>query len=289
MTFRTRKLLAAALCVLTLCSVTACAATISADTAATTAAPETVAAEAVAAVTVSTEEPAVGGWEFSAEALADNPQAQEAFTLATEQLVGANYEPLALLGTQVVAGTNYCILCRVTIVYPGAESTLCLMYLYQDLEGNVEITDIQDIAEEEAQIANPFQEVSSLAEAAEIVGFDMTVPEAPASHPDTVIRVLADSRLVEVLYVNAANETEESQDELYRVRKAAGSDDISGDYNSYPQTIAQEIGGVTVTLRGEDEKWSVAVWASDGYAYAVDAQDHPLTLEEMTEIISAIS
>ena len=57
-------------------------------------------------------------------------------------LEGAVYEPVALIGTQVVAGTNYCILFRTTPVVPDAKETYALGYLYEDLEGNVEVTDI---------------------------------------------------------------------------------------------------------------------------------------------------
>ena len=33
-----------------------------------------------------------------------------------------NYEPLAVIGTQIVAGTNYCFLCNATGSYLGAET-----------------------------------------------------------------------------------------------------------------------------------------------------------------------
>lgn len=55
---------------------------------------------------------------------------------------GATYEPVALIGTQVVEGTNYCILFRTAPVVPDAKETYALGYLYEDLKGNVEVTDI---------------------------------------------------------------------------------------------------------------------------------------------------
>lgn len=57
-------------------------------------------------------------------------------------LEGASYEPVALIGTQVVEGTNYCILFRTAPVVPNAKETYALGYLYEDLKGNVEVTDI---------------------------------------------------------------------------------------------------------------------------------------------------
>lgn len=60
-------------------------------------------------------------------------------------MTGAEYEAVAVLGTQVVAGTNECILCKVTPVVPDAASQWALVYLYEDLDGNAEITQVADL------------------------------------------------------------------------------------------------------------------------------------------------
>lgn len=60
---------------------------------------------------------------------------------------GVNYEPIALLKTQVVAGMNYCVLCEATVVVPDAEPTYAVVYIYEDLEGNAQITDILNFEE----------------------------------------------------------------------------------------------------------------------------------------------
>ena len=100
---------------------------------------------ALCAATVSAEE-IDGGWEIPVtEANALTEEAQAAFDKATEKLMGANYTPVALLATQIVAGTNYCILCQVTPVVPDAKPHWTLLYLYADLEGNVEILNTYDL------------------------------------------------------------------------------------------------------------------------------------------------
>lgn len=137
------------------------------------------------------------------------------------------------------------------------------------------------------QVENPFTEVDSLAEAEKMTGFSMEVPEAMSDYPDMTIRVM-DSRMIEVIYENHAQETEENRDEGFRIRKEKGSDDISGDYREYASTSTEMIDGSEVTFRGEDDTVSVAVWTSDGYSYAVDAEDHPLTVQEMTEIVESV-
>ena len=53
------------------------------------------------------------------------------------------YTPVALLGTQVVAGTNYAVLSRASEINQG--SKWVIIYLYQDLEGNTTVLNISDV------------------------------------------------------------------------------------------------------------------------------------------------
>ena len=71
--------------------------------------------------------------------------AQAAFGKALDGLVGAEYTPVALLSTQVVAGMNYCILCQITPVVPDATPTWALVYIYADLQGNAEISNVYEL------------------------------------------------------------------------------------------------------------------------------------------------
>lgn len=84
-----------------------------------------------------------GAWE-NPESPAMTDAAKTALDKATEKLVGAEYRPIALLSTQLVSGTNYSILCQVTPVVPDAESSYTIVHVYQDLEGNAEITETFD-------------------------------------------------------------------------------------------------------------------------------------------------
>ncbi|MBP3856005.1 MAG: hypothetical protein IK990_10400 [Ruminiclostridium sp.] len=97
-----------------------------------------------------------GGWEINGSyiAMSKNPEAKAAFKKATEKLMGVDYQPIAVLGTQVVAGTNYAILVRSTVVYPGAQAEIKVMYIYEDLQGYAEVTGFQTIIGE--QLDNGF-------------------------------------------------------------------------------------------------------------------------------------
>lgn len=86
----------------------------------------------------------MGGWQQ-----ADTPEVTdeiaEAFSKAAEKLLGVDYEPVAVLSRQVVSGTNYCILCESKVVAPDTETEYSIAYLYVDLQGNSEITDVVNI------------------------------------------------------------------------------------------------------------------------------------------------
>ena len=58
-----------------------------------------------------------------------------------EKLLGVSYTPIYVLSSQVVSGTNYCVLSKAEVVAPGAEGYYTLATVYQDLSGNVEITE----------------------------------------------------------------------------------------------------------------------------------------------------
>ncbi len=69
-------------------------------------------------------------------------EANEAFAKASEGYVGVALTPIALLGTQVVAGTNYLVLCQGAPVAQDAEQTLYLARVYADLNGNATFSEV---------------------------------------------------------------------------------------------------------------------------------------------------
>ncbi len=86
-----------------------------------------------------------GGWAAAQDtAVTDEIAAKVARAL--EGLVGVNYEPVMYLGSQVVAGTNHAVLCRATVVVPDAVPFWAVLYLYEDLEGNVTVMKIEPLA-----------------------------------------------------------------------------------------------------------------------------------------------
>lgn len=71
--------------------------------------------------------------------------AQTAFDAALAAEDDAVYTPVALLSTQKAAGTNYCILCRISPAEADSAPYWALVYLAADLQGNAEVTNVYEL------------------------------------------------------------------------------------------------------------------------------------------------
>ena len=87
-----------------------------------------------------------GGWEITEDQTVTDEinnifwQAMDSYQTGT---ITISYTPVAVLGTQVVAGTNYAVLCRASEINKGR--TWVIVYLYRDLEGNASVLKIADV------------------------------------------------------------------------------------------------------------------------------------------------
>lgn len=86
---------------------------------------------------------APGSWAYNEKNMSSKgipSAAKKAFKKAVKQYTGVSLTPLVLLGTQLVAGTNYKFLCRG--VMSDAGGTVCLyeVDIYQDLKGVCKVT-----------------------------------------------------------------------------------------------------------------------------------------------------
>ena len=89
----------------------------------------------------------LGGWNLDEIKGCTLPQkAQTAFIAATSELVGADYEPICYLGSQVVNGTNYRILAIMKPVTPNPEKRLVKMIIHEELDGSVRLQSVSGAA-----------------------------------------------------------------------------------------------------------------------------------------------
>ena len=126
------------------------------------------------------------------------------------------------------------------------------------------------------------EEVESMQQATELTGFTMRIPEGKAPYTVKTISVIGED-MIEVAYSK-----EEPFAVGYSIRKAKAEGDISGDFTEYPDIREVDFEGRKVTLKGEAETCSLALWEENGFSYAVKAQEKPMTEEEILEIVKAV-
>ena len=85
-----------------------------------------------------------GGWTPAAD-YEVTEERKAVFDKGVAALLGVDYEPLAYLGSQMVAGTNHVFLVKGTAVVPTRPVSYALVYLYEDLQGNVKLMNIADL------------------------------------------------------------------------------------------------------------------------------------------------
>lgn len=133
--------------------------------------------------------------------------------------------------------------------------------------------------------ATPYQEVGSLQAASSLAGFEMIVPKTKTSEYEVAYLVYHGDgiAMIEVNY-----KAENGTDRGYYVRKAKGNEDISGDYNTYASTDIEKRDGRVITLKGNDDKWSLATWSANGYSYAIGLQNQSMDKETILALVKEI-
>ena len=138
------------------------------------------------------------------------------------------------------------------------------------------------------QIPNPWTEYTDLAEAVQASGIPLSVPDAVEGYPQRFIQALTgEDATLEVRYLN-----DDGQEIC--IRKTDGAMDPSGDYNTYEQESSSAVGDRTVTLKGNSDQVSLAVWAENGYHYSIGAYDDSGTIsgissEEMLALVNEVA
>lgn len=111
------------------------------------------------------------------------------------------------------------------------------------------------------QVNEGIVEVSSKKELSEAVGFEVEGLDNLPFQAEGITYVAYWQDLAEITYDG------EGQTIVYR--KGKGSEDISGDYNAYSQVTEIIIANNTVTLKGNDTGYCLAIWSDGDYAYSV--------------------
>ena len=138
-------------------------------------------------------------------------------------------------------------------------------------------TDVQD--ENMVGVVNPYVYYDTLAEAEKAVGFEITVPECFDDVKISEIIVIA-GETIEIDYG-------EDKQSAVTIRKAKGSDDISGDYNTYGFERILSIADMRVTVKGDDDLIKLLTWQNGDFTYSM-CLPMGMTEKQVMEIIPVI-
>lgn len=138
------------------------------------------------------------------------------------------------------------------------------------------------ISTDTQQIPNPWTDYASLDEAEATAGFDLAIPDAVDGCSEKQFRAMdADGdKMIEVIYASG-------EDEIARIRKAPGAEDISGDCNAYAEQTELTSRDAAVTMKGADGLVQLAIWQAAGYTYAVSVENG-LTADAMAELVAQV-
>ena len=185
-----------------------------------------------------------GGWSVCEDCTISEDIASD-FSAACEGLAGVGYTPVAVLGTQVVAGINYRILALSTVVYPGAMPGWSVVTVYAGVDGTREILSAEDLIlfpiEEEAEEADGQNPVMNL-----IGDYQDTISERAVM---TVECAGETGAHVHISWANSAFETVEW--------------DIGGEFNTETNTIAYENAVRTLNTYAEDGTETVVIESNE--------------------------
>ena len=130
---------------------------------------------------------------------------------------------------------------------------------------------------------NPFIPCASMEEAAGLAGFAMEVPAETAlteRYPVRNITAIKESMIQVICFDAAGNEG-------FRMRKAAGEEDISGVYGTYEEKTL-ESGDRTLQLRLKEGLVRTICWTEDGFSYAVMTDEAELDEEAAAKLADGI-
>ena len=131
-----------------------------------------------------------------------------------------------------------------------------------------------DAKDEDAQIPNPLTEHETLADLAKTVGFDVTLPTVDKAYKETAFIDISGT---------AADVRFADGEDTITFRKAKGSDDISGDNNTYKENKAITVKDISVSVKGNDGI-NTATWQKDGFTYSFSS-DKAMTQDALVKAI----
>jgi hypothetical protein len=134
------------------------------------------------------------------------------------------------------------------------------------LVGALTLPNLLDISNEPPVIENNnIVEVSSVEELSKTVGFEVVELGNLPFEPESVVYTAYWAEVAEIVYT--------SGEQTAVFRKGIGSDDVSGDYNSYELTSEISVNNIKATLKGDGGIYTLAIWTDSEFAYSLSLSE----------------
>lgn len=104
-------------------------------------------------------------------------------------------------------------------------------------------------------------EATSIKELSEMLGFEVKNIAALPFEVTSTTYMSYWNEMAEITYSGEGQNAE--------FRMSMGDEDNSGDYTVYPSVIETTVNGNTITLKGSDDKYRLAVWTDEKYSYSI--------------------
>ncbi|CAH0540212.1 hypothetical protein [Oscillospiraceae bacterium] len=115
--------------------------------------------------------------------------------------------------------------------------------------------------ESETMIANGMVEVISKEELSEAVGFPVKSAQSLPFFPQSIYYTSYWGEMAQIDYANGGS--------MACFRQSLGEEDNSGDWSEYPAQKSLTVNGCAVTLKGEADSYTLAIWQDGTYSYSL--------------------
>lgn len=128
------------------------------------------------------------------------------------------------------------------------------------------------------QMGNPWQECETIESAETLAGFPFdSIKSAEINSISTMLS--EDIKIIQAVFFDGENKV--------TIRKTNGLGDYSGDYNTYETEEVVLRDDVSITYKGNDNKFSLVIWEKGAYSYSINCQEpvEKSTLESYVNVV----
>lgn len=113
----------------------------------------------------------------------------------------------------------------------------------------------------EVLLPTGLEDAASLEDLSALVGFTVSTPFTLPFAPEETAYCSYWNELAQIQY--------SGRGQTATYRQSAGTQDNSGDYTNYTAAVSLSCGGLSVTLKGENGAYTLAVWTDGTYSYSL--------------------